>query len=419
MCTARSSMSVKLRRAGWTVLAVLLISAMMSAAAGVSLADASRNTGVTSYRLEIPGSTIQTAAFSPDGRFLAAGHIKFKHDEHQYEFATGIAIWDLASRKWVADKIVDSATLRYGSPRHRTIEPEFLNYTSDGKRLVVFQGGVIRILDAASLAEESHIDLDLPLYAEGNEQATLWDVKVPPGDSKLAVLVGGFPSHNSGLLRVYDIFTKRVTFEWKIEAYLNGASMSFSSDGSKISVVVPERIMHRRGEGHPDVALLDLKLASLKLWLDTGPDTALSAVFVDNNQLVTAHMWNERHMKRGSLKFWDVNTGKMTREISDAPSGIHRQVDISRDGRILFGYIGQQENAYHSMKTVDQRFRLWELPSGNVIVDSADIVPIAKLTLPQFRLSPDGKTAVALWPTSLVQPEVFEIVPPGGACPYQ
>ena len=411
MWVARSSMSVKLKRGGWTLLAVLLVSAIISGAAGLSLAEASQNTGITSYPLEILGSTIQTVAFSPDGRFLAVGHIKFKHDEHQYEFATGIAIWDLASRKWVADKIVDSATLRYGSPKHRTIEPEFLNYTSDGKRLVVFQSGVIRILDAASLAEESHIDLDLPLYAEGNEQATLWDMKVSPGDNKLAVLVGGFPSHTSGLLRVYDIFSKQVTFEWKIEAYLNGASMSFSSDGNKIGVVVPERIIHGRGEGHPDVELFDLKLTSLNLWLDTGPDTAVSAVFVGNDQLVTAPVWDEKQMRRGSLKFWDANTGKMTREISDVLSGIHRQVDISRDGRILFGYIGQQKNANHSMKTVNQRFRLWELPSGKVIVDSGDIVPIVKLTLPKFRLSPDGRTVVALWSTSLVQPQVFEIVP--------
>jgi WD40 repeat protein len=344
---------------------------------------------------------------------LAAGHVKTKRGAVNYEFAAGVAVWDLVSKKWLVNRILDSGTLQYSDSKHRTIEPEFLNYTSDGKRLTVFQGGFVRILDAASLAEQSHISLDdLPLYAMGNKQARVWDVKVSPVDNKVAVLIGGFPTDISGLLRVYDLTNTRMIFEWKVQDYLSGASMTFSPDGNKIAVAEPERDEDWRTSEGPDVVIFELNTESVKLRLNTGPDTTATAVFLDNDHLLTAPMWQKRHMKRGSIKFWDINTGKLTREISDAPAGIHDYVDVSKDGRILLGYTGLNKNAGHFMKSVTQGFRIWELPSGKVVADSPEILPLT-VDRPQFRLSPDGKTIVALWPEVSgyrVHPRVFQFM---------
>jgi len=381
---------MNLRGAGWTVLAVLLISAITRAAAGVSLADASQSTEVTSYRLEIPGSTIRTVAISPDAHFLAAGHIKSKNDEHQFEFATSISIWDLASRKWLTDKIVDSGTLPYSGSRYLTIAPEFLNYTSDGRRLVVFQGGAIRLFDPASLVEQSHIDLDdVPLHANGSDNARVWDVKVSPVENKVAVVIGGYPARTSGLLRIYDLITSRKTFERKIEAPLglNVANMSFSPSGNRIAIVI------RKPSG-PELLVMDLESATVRA-LETN---AWSAVFVDDNQLVTVQDWST-WMNRGKLRFYDVNSGKLVREIGGTPAGIHHRVEISGDKKILLGYIGKHKSVWdYGMEVVNQRFRIWELPSARVVADSEDILPLSPVDeAPNFRLSSDGKTVVALW----------------------
>lgn len=412
MLTVRSRVT-RFNWAGWVVLAALFLSAATRTVTGVPLAGVPAGAALISYGLEIPGSTIRTIAFSPDGRFLAAGHVKMKRGEVKYDFDTGIGIWDLASRKWLVDRIVDSGTLQYSSPKHRTIEPEFLNYTYDGKRLMVFQGGFLRILDAASLAEQLRIDLgDLPLYATGNKQAHVWDVRVSPVDDKVAVLIGGFPTDISGLLRVYDLTNSHLIFEWKIQDYLSGASMTFSPDGNKIAVVEPERDEDWRTLEGPDVAIFEFNTERAKLRVNTGPDATATAVFLDTDHLLTVPMWHARHMKRGSIKFWDINTGKLTREISDAPGGIHDYVDISKDGKILLGYIGLNKNAGHFMKSVTQQFRIWELPSGKVIADSPEILPLTG-DRPQFRLSPDGKTIVALWPgvsAYRVHPQVFQLM---------
>jgi WD40 repeat protein len=399
--------------AAWIVLVPLPLSSVTRNVTGVPLASLPADTRLVSFGLEMPGSTIRTVAFSPDGRFLAAGHVKTSRGENKYEFSAGIGIYDLVSRKWLVNRVVDSGTLQYSSSKHRTIEPKFLNYTSDGKRLTVFQGGFVRILDAASLTEQSHIDLDdLPLYAMGNKQAHVWDMKVSSTENKVAVLVGGFPTDTSGLLRVYDLTNSRMTFEWKVPDYLGGASMTFSPDGNKIAVVEPERDEDWRTSEGPDVAIFEFNTESVKLRLNTGPDATSTAVFLDDDHLLTVPMWHAQHMKVGSIKFWDINTGKLTREISDPAAGIHDYVDVSKNGKILMAYIGLNENSGHFMKSVTQRFRIWELPSGKVVADSPEILPLT-VDRPRFRLSPDGKTIVALWPEPSaykVHPQVFQLL---------
>src|SRR5882762_753914 len=56
-----------------------------------------------------------------------------------------------------------------------------------------------------------------------------------------------------------------------------------------------------------------------------------------------------------------------------------------------------QENK-RMFTTVNQRFRLWKLPSGMVLADSPDLVPLSAVSdPPEFRFSPDGKTVFAFW----------------------
>jgi len=379
-----------------------------NAVTGGGLSNEPQGATVACYELASHLSTIASGSFSPDGRFLAVGSSGGKD-------SSKISIWDLKTKEWTKEKSGYRIIFPSYIKNPRGVNPRFLNYTFDGQRLVLFQGGALRILDPVSLVEQSSIELDLPLlYPNGHEWTTVWDMKVSPVENKAALLIGGFPTDASGLLRVYDLVTKRMTFEWKFEDNVNSGSISFSPDGKKIAVALHWRFGHSRSEGNPDVAVLDLDSASVKLWLDTGGDTTVDTVFSGDNELVAVPMWHVRHNNRGSITFWDVNTGKMARKISDAPAGIHHQVEISRDGKILFGYTGKQKNVYHATEIVNQRFRLWELPSGKVLADSPDLVPIGSNIPPEFRLSPDGKTVFAFWlgPGRDVA-QVCEVVPAG------
>ena len=368
-------------------------------ATGGGSVDEPQGATVSCYALAVPYTTIESGDFSPDSRSLAVGSSDVSVRGSDAEHYSQISIWDLKTREWTTQKSGDQKTFRFYIKNGRHVEPRFLNYTFDGKKLIVFQGGAIRILDADSLIEQSHIDLELPLlYPDGHERTTVWDMKVSPAENKVALLIGGVPTDTSGVLRVYDLVTKRMTFEWKSEDTLNSATISFSPDGKKIALAAHERFGYTQGKGNPDVVVLDLDSASVKLWLDTGGDTTIQTAFPSNDQLATVPLWNVWHMNRGAIKFWDINTGKMTRSISDVPSGIHAQVEISRDGKTLFGYTGKQKNVYHAMATVNQRFRLWELPSGMVLADSPDLVPLSAVSdPPEFRFSPDGKTVFAFW----------------------
>jgi WD40 repeat protein len=381
-----------LKQTRWVLFAVLLFGVSSKVATGGKLGDEPRGGSVVCNELADHQSVIESGSFSPDSRFLAVGHSDGK------EYAK-ISIWDLNAKGWSMERAVHKNAFPFYVESGYGVRSRFLNYTFDGRRLVLFQGGGLRILDAATLVEQSHIGLDVPFISpDGTVRTAVWDMKVSPVENKVAVLIGGFPKDTSGLLRVYDLDTGRMTFEWKFEDDVNSGSISYSHDGKKIAATAHGTFHHSRGKGHPDVVILEPDSASVKLWLDTGNDGTGSMVFSGDNQLVVAPMWNERHLNRGAIKFWDVSTGKLTRQISDAPFGIHLEAEISRDGKILLGYTGKQKTIYHGMEIASQSFRLWELPSGRALADSPEIVPLADIgNVPQLRLSPDGRAVFAYW----------------------
>jgi hypothetical protein len=137
--------------------------------------------------------------------------------------------------------------------------------------------------------------------------------------------------------------------------------MSFSPSGNRIAIVI------RKPSG-PELLVMDLESATVRA-LETN---AWSAVFVDDNQLVTVQDWST-WLNRGKLRFYDVNSGKLVREIGGTPAGIHHRVEISGDKKILLGYIGKHKSVWdYGMEVVNQRFRIWELPSARVVADSED-----------------------------------------------
>jgi WD40 repeat protein len=199
----------KLKRRGWALLMALVYGVNPKPATGGRLVDEPQGATVSCYPLAVPYTTIESGEFSPDARFLAIGSSDVSVKSSNVEHYSKISVWDLEAKEWTKEKSGNQKIFPFYVGNVDNIKPEFLNYTFDGQLLILFQGGAIRILDANSLIEQSHIELDLPLlYPDGHARTTVWDMKVSPVENKAALVIGGSPTETSGLVRVYDLITK-------------------------------------------------------------------------------------------------------------------------------------------------------------------------------------------------------------------
>lgn len=192
---------------------------------------------------------------------------------------------------------------------------------------------------------------------------------------------------------------------WNLQEDVNGYSLAFSPDGSKIAVAMP---LARKGAG---LVVTDINSRQELFRLTSRESTPPAAVaFTSNNELATVPTWKHGGMNEGSIEFWNIDMPKMIRQITASPGGVHAFVDISKDRRKILAYIGREKTVGHFSESVDERFRIWELPSGKVIATSPDLPRPHQSMLPETRFSPNGERVIAYWPESFAPAEIFEFV---------
>ena len=122
--------------------------ALMCAGICYCFDDDSAEHQLQSYPLEIHGSVIRSLDFSPDNHVVAVGiHGSYK-DEKGTNFSAGIAVVNIESRQLIAQTFFDSGASTHD---YWSYAPKFLHYMPDGRRLLVYEKGVLRVFDAASL----------------------------------------------------------------------------------------------------------------------------------------------------------------------------------------------------------------------------------------------------------------------------
>ncbi|HET7748721.1 MAG TPA: hypothetical protein VFK81_05030, partial [Terriglobales bacterium] len=174
-------------------------------------------------------------------------------------------------------------------------------------------------------------------------------MKAAPVGHKVGVLITYLP-HDSASLRLYDVDTKRLVWDRKFHEDVNGYSLAFSPDGSKIAVAMP---LARKGTG---LLVIDINSRQELLRLTSREDTLpAAAAFASNHELATVPSWGHGHMNEGSIEFWNIDTRKMTRQITASPGGVHAYVDISKDCRRILAYIGREKTVGHFPESADQR----------------------------------------------------------------
>src|SRR5262250_3096363 len=97
------------------------------------------------------------------------------------------------------------------------------------------------------------------------------------------------------------------------------------------------------------------------------------AVFANNAELRTVPQLQSDRKKHGSIKFWNINSGKVIRQITAAPDSVHYFLDVNSSGTRVLGYVGKEKRVENFNDSVDQRFRIWDLASGKVVATSPDL----------------------------------------------
>jgi WD40 repeat protein len=135
-------------------------------------------------------------------------------------------------------------------------------------------------------------------------------------------------------------------------------------------------------------------------------------LFGPNDTLLTGSTNDDRTGdKYDSVKVWGAQTGKLLREITDPRTGVHYQLYLSADGKLLLGYTGTEKPVENFVNIDTQQFQIWDFASGKVLATSPKFLPIGNQP-PRLQLSPDGKFVLVWWGDGTAKPVAYEIPQP-------
>jgi WD40 repeat protein len=283
------------------------------------------------------GSTIQSLAYSPDGRTLAAG-----------DSFGGVTFWDLVSRKKIGELISHQAQVS-----SQTFSP-------DGRTLAAgFSDGLVEWWDVRTRQRRRRLKghtarvVLLKFAADGNSLAS---------------------GSDDGTARLWNLSTFDVSRIVATKAQ-GSAGAAYSPDGRWL------------GTAHLDgtAQIRDAVTGRLALTLRAASHRVTSLTFSPDGRTFATGGADSQ------VKLWDLATGQERRRFVGLPGPPDRMsrnavasVAFSPDGRLLaagFGNMGLYGPA------PDQGIKLWEVASGREMRSLRG----HRCTVPALAFSPDGK----------------------------
>lgn len=399
---------------------------------GVSIGEVSLagNRQESFHLYEIGPKGVAAAALAPQGPQVAV----LKHADIQ-RGASGywdgayddLEIWDFHAQKlllerrklWQVNSGEGNKRLQWeaGFPRS-------LAYTPDGRKLIFSDGKVLYVFDITDYHEVRRFPFTFTKLEDHEGEAVC--IRVSPNGEEIAVRLRElrwngktFESAGPLLLQVYSLESGHLEREWKFENSVNSwdRGLSWSTDGIYLvtDLISSEQAVGASviPTGFADLRVVNVKTGQLSTEINTSsPSLITDVAFIGNGTVVTAG-------GKDSLRLWDAKAGMMVREIPSTPNGVHYHVQVSSDGQVVLGYVGKDRVIESYVKSVEQRFRLWDGGTWNVLFTSPPIhwppgaegqdSSIFAAEELRFALSPNGKI-VMVWRQDIKAPiYVYEV----------
>ncbi|MBI3668766.1 MAG: hypothetical protein HY237_03155 [Acidobacteria bacterium] len=350
------------------------------------------------HSLSVPGQW--GADISPDGRAVAVAklHKDTSSSTKQEEVYVEIEVWDFRANKRLAQRAlahrpaVTPVTTEWGQVR----------YTSDGQRLLVYDGELLSVLKAADLDEITRIDLGLPAWPRDSQVVDL--ALARDATRQVAVLLS-WGGGRGGALRLYNLHTGKLDQQWEWDhGYPElGARVAWRPDGKRVAVtLLPVILGEKIPKEEPGLEVTDAESGQVLQRIHTGY-LAGPLCFTSDDRLVAATAEPAWTMLLGThkIKIWRASTGHLLREIESPPSGARASLALSADEKLLLGYVGSEKSATSlaaadPTEITEQKFREWDLATGKVVATSPKMQPNPGKRA-HLRMSAKGNLVLVFW----------------------
>jgi len=350
------------------------------------------------------------AEFSPDGQTLAVDSYRWE----DAELTEQIQIWDFRDMRLIATKTLSRKKMR--KVDDAGLKRGFVRYVDDGKKIIACacNEGRMFVLDQKTLVELEDIDLGkstwprFPSNSADEADNGVAGIAAARYEDRAAILL------TSGLgkaseLRVYDLASGSLVRKWSFQDLVFGG-ISIDQRGDRVAMALlpfspGERPLPSKEH---NVFIYNVNSGKVISEFNTGY-LAARVRFVGNDTVATvsAEAGLGGHKKDG-IRLLDVKTGRLLREILSPPTGVRYHLEVSGNGQTALGYVAKEVNHWWwfdpaSVITEYERFRLWDLATGDVIATSPNL---RSLTTSGFALSPNGNI-VLTFPGKAAGPLIF------------
>jgi WD40 repeat protein len=331
-----------------------------------------------------PGLAVGGAALSPDGERVAVAFVPHRRAlADQQDIVVSVRIWNVGTHEPIGSRQVSLRRADASLAVRESNVGTFVHYCENGWGIMVADpSGTLSYLNPQTLEILHTTPTNIDVDPSGRRWKAVCAVNgrraVVTTFGGLAGPAGHKKTNDTVRIRVFDLSSGALLREWNLENSPPFGDVAISPSGDQIAVsYVATNSLTGRPEAIPNLELFNVNTGEVTLRLKTGHLPG-GISFVGETRVATADTNSPGLFWKPEIKAWDTSNGKLVREFGDPEVGARRRVGASSDGNVILGYI-PHETLKNGTKTedwtVEARFRLWDVTTGQTIATSPLLPP--------------------------------------------